>query len=53
VIAYIGQLIVDGVVAAMTSTAHDATRVLWLILLEAFVVILVAASQRGLSVSQS
>ena len=53
VIAYIGQLIVDGVVAAMSSTAHDATRVLWLILLEAFVVILVAASQRGLSVSQS
>ena len=53
VIAYIGQLIVDGVVAAMSSTAHDSTRVLWLILLEAFVVILVAASQRGLSVSQS
>jgi len=53
VIAYIGQLIVDGVVEAMSSSAHDATRVLWLILMEAFVVILVAASQRGLSVSQS
>ncbi len=53
VIAYIGQLIVDGVVAAMTSTAPDTLYVLWLILLEAFVVILVAASQRGLSVSQS
>ena len=53
VIAYIGQLIIDGVVTAMSSTAHDATRVLWLILLEAFVVVLVAASQRGLSVSQS
>jgi ATP-binding cassette subfamily B protein len=53
VIAYIGQLIVDGVVAAMTSTEHDPRPVLWLIVLEAFVVILVAASQRGLSVSQS
>ena len=53
VIAYIGQLIVDGVVAAMSSSTHDASRVLWLILLEAFVVVLVAASQRGLSVSQS
>ena len=53
VIAYIGQLIVDGVVAAMTSTAPDTRRVMWLILLEAIVVISVAASQRGLSVSQS
>ena len=53
VIAFIGQLIVDGVVAAMSSTAPDTQRVLWLILLEALVVILVAASQRGLSVSQS
>lgn len=53
VIAFIGQLIVDGVVAAMTSAAPDTRRVLWLILLEAFVVIAVAASQRGLSVSQS
>ncbi len=53
VIAFIGKLIVDGVVAAMTSTAPDTLYVLWLILLEAFVVILLAASQRGLSVSQS
>ena len=53
VIAYIGQLIVDGVVMAMSSTEHDPSAVLWLIVLEAFVVILVAASQRGLSVSQS
>ncbi len=53
VIAYIGQLIVDGVVTAMTSDAPDTIRVLWLIGLEALVVILVAASQRGLSVSQS
>jgi ATP-binding cassette subfamily B protein len=53
VIAYIGQLIVDGVVAAMAATDPDTSYVLWLIVLEAFVVIAVAASQRGLSVSQS
>ncbi len=53
VIAFIGQLIVDGVVAALTSPAPNTRRVLLLILLEAIVVILVAASQRGLSVSQS
>jgi len=53
VIAFIGQLIIDAVVAAMTSTAPDTRRVLSLILLEAIVVIFVAASQRGLSVSQS
>ncbi len=53
VIAFIGQLIVDGVVAAMTSTFPDTRRVLWLVLLEAIVVISVAASQRGISASQS
>jgi ATP-binding cassette subfamily B protein len=53
VIAYIGQLIVDGVVAAMAATNPDTPQVLWLIVLEALVVIAVAASQRGLSVSQS
>jgi len=53
VIAFIGQLIIDGVVAAMTSSAPDTRRVLSLILMEAIVVTLVAASQRGLSVSQS
>ena len=53
VIAYIGQLIVDGVVTAMTSTAPDTRRVMLLILLEAIIVIAIAASQRGLSVSQS
>ncbi len=53
VIAYIGQLIVDGVVAAMAATDPDTSHVLWLIVLEALVVIAVAASQRGLSVSQS
>jgi ATP-binding cassette subfamily B protein len=53
VIAYVGQLIVDGVVAAMASDTPQTARVLWLIVLEAGVVTLVAASQRGLSVSQS
>ena len=53
VIAYIGQLIVDGVVAAMAATNPDTNHVLWLIVLEALVVIAVAASQRGISVSQS
>jgi len=53
VIAYIGQLIVDGVVAAMAAANPDTSHVLWLIVLEAIVVIAVAASQRGLSVSQS
>ena len=53
VIAYIGQLIVDGVVAAIASDDPDTDRVLWLIGMEAIVVIAVAASQRGLSVSQS
>ena len=53
VIAYIGQLIVDGVVAAMNAADPDTYSVLRLIVLEALVVIAVAASQRGLSVSQS
>lgn len=52
-IAYIGQLIVDGVVAAMSSDSPDTNRVLWLVLLEAIVVIFVAASQRGMSACQS
>ena len=53
VVAFIGQLIVDGVVAAMTSSSPDTQRVLWLVLLEAIVVILIATSQRGISASQS
>lgn len=52
-IAYIGQLIVDGVVTAMSSESPDTRRVLWLIVLEAVVVIFVAGSQRGISASQS
>jgi len=52
-IAYVGQLIVDGVVAAMSSASPDTQRVLWLVALEAVIVIIVAASQRGISASQS
>jgi len=52
-IAYIGQLIVDGVVAAMASSTPDTRGILLLVALEAFVVVLVAASQRGISASQS
>ncbi len=32
-IAYVGQLIVDGVVTAMSSTSPDTRRVLWLVYL--------------------
>ncbi len=52
-IAYIGQLIVDGVVAAMSSDSPDTSQVIWLIALEAVVVVFVAASQRGISACQS
>ena len=53
VIAYIGQLIVDGVVAATTAADPDTRRILMLVGLEAIVVAAVAASQRGISASQS
>jgi ATP-binding cassette subfamily B protein len=53
VIAYIGQLIVDGVVAAAQSANPDIRGVLILVGLEALVVIAVAAAQRGISASQS
>jgi ATP-binding cassette subfamily B protein len=53
IIAYLGQLIVDGVVTAMAADTPDTRYVLGLIVLEALVVVCVAASQRGLSVSQS
>ena len=52
-IAYIGQLIVDGVVAATQTPDPDTRGVLWLVFLEALVVTAVAAAQRGLSASQS
>ena len=52
-IAWVGQLIVDGVVAAMAQETPDPSPVLWLVALEAVIVIALAASQRGLSASQS
>ena len=52
-IAYIGQLIVDGVVAAMNSDNPDTWGVLRLVILEALVVAAVAGCQRGISASQS
>ena len=52
-IAYVGQLIVDGVVAAMSAATPDTRRVIWLIVLEAVIVVFVAASQRGISACQS
>ncbi|MBT8099257.1 MAG: ABC transporter ATP-binding protein/permease, partial [Gammaproteobacteria bacterium] len=52
-IAFIGQLIVDGVVAAMAAETPDVLGVLWLVALEAAVVIVVAGAQRGMSACQS
>jgi ATP-binding cassette subfamily B protein len=52
-IAWVGQLIVDGVVAEMSEPNPDAGPVLRLVGLEALIVILLAGSQRGLSASQS
>ena len=53
VIAYIGQLIVDSVVAATVAATPDVRGVLKLVAFEALVVIAVAATQRGISASQS
>ena len=52
-IAYIGQLIVDGVVEASRAAEPDTRGVLNLVFLEALVVVAVAAAQRGISASQS
>lgn len=52
-IAYVGQLIVDGVVAAIDSPSPDTMGVLYVVLLEAGIVALLAASQRGISASES
>lgn len=52
-VAYIGQLIVDSVVAASQSDQPDVRGVLNFVLLEALVVVAIAATQRGISASQS
>jgi len=52
--AYVGKLIVDGVVAAIRSgAAADSARVLWLVAAEFAIVATNAAAQKGLDVSQS
>ena len=52
-IAYIGQLIVDAVVAAMNSDNPNTRGVIELLAMEAGVVIAITACQRGISASQS
>jgi len=56
-VAWIGQLIVDGVVAAIgqhqQTGAADTTRVLLFVAAEAGVVMLIAGSQRGISTCQA
>jgi len=52
-VAYVGQLIVDGVLTAMSSPSPDAGPVIRLLVLEAIIVVMIAASQRGISASQS
>lgn len=52
-IAYVGKLIVDGVVEATQAADPDTLGVLYLVLLEALIVIAMAAAQRGISASQS
>jgi ATP-binding cassette subfamily B protein len=56
-VAWIGQLIVDGVVAAMNqyqqTSSADTTMVLLFVVAEAGVVALIAASQRGISTCQA
>ncbi|MEM6513096.1 MAG: ABC transporter ATP-binding protein [Pseudomonadota bacterium] len=52
-VAYVGQLIVDGVVAAMSAADPDTAGVLRLVVFEALLVAAIAACQRGISASQS
>jgi len=56
-VAWIGQLIVDGVVAAMgehrAAGAVDIAPVMWLVAAEAGVVALIAGSQRGIATCQA
>jgi ATP-binding cassette subfamily B protein len=52
-VAYIGSLIVDAVVKAMTSHATNAAHVVELVALEGVLITSIAAAQRGLSLCQS
>jgi len=52
-IAYVGQLIVDGVVAAIDADNPDVNGVILYVMLEAGIVAILAAAQRGISASES
>ncbi len=52
-IAWVGQLIVDGVVAAINGGNGGSDVVIRVVLLEAAIVMLLAAAQRGISASES
>ena len=52
-VAYLGQLIVDAVLAANQSPVHDPGPVLRLVVAEAVLVVIVVGIQRGISVIQS
>jgi len=52
-IAYVGKLIVDGVVAAIGAADPDTRQVLIYVFIEAGIVALLAACQRGISASES
>ena len=52
-VAYIGSLIVDAVVKAMTSHAANGVHVVELVALEGVLITAIAAAQRGLSLCQS
>jgi ATP-binding cassette subfamily B protein len=52
-IAWVGAQIVDAVVSARNATGHSPSAVLRLVLLEGALVALLAATQRGLSLSQA
>ena len=52
-IAYVGQLIVDGVVAAIDADSPDVEGVILYVMLEAGIVAILAAAQRGISASES
>lgn len=52
-VAYVGQLIVDSVVAAANAGGEGAEQVIRFVILEGIVVVAVAAAQRGISLCQS
>jgi ATP-binding cassette subfamily B protein len=52
-IAWVGQLIVDGVVSAMNDPDKDISGVLRLVIIEAIIVALMSGAQRGISACQS